>query len=158
MWPLSPPLHGARASYETCISLTRGMGAQKRRSRLTAAAGAIDTAGEDFRTAAAGQTLHTLDPEKFQIPGIGEEEKADKRASAIEELPLHPYLDHIDGQAWLAAEVVHEDGFVRLEFFVSPPPCWDQVLTARARNHFKLFGLRRTYALQANRFIGEIRG
>ncbi|MGW2607638.1 HNH endonuclease [Streptomyces mirabilis] len=230
MWPLSPPSHGARASYETCISLTKEMGAQKRRSRLTAAADAVEAAGENFRTAAADQTLHTLDPENFQIPGIGEEEKAvswiyqngmvsgpgrpiynelmsapehercplcghgivsqldhfmpkssypalcvdplnlipacsdcnkakaDKRASAIEELPLHPYLDHIDGQEWLAARVVHEDGCVRLEFFVSPPPSWDQVLTTRARNHFKLFGLRKTYALQANRFIGEIRG
>ncbi|WP_143094453.1 HNH endonuclease [Streptacidiphilus jiangxiensis] len=84
--------------------------------------------------------------------------KADKRASAIEDLPLHPYLDHVDGQEWLAANVVHEDRSVRLEFFVSPPPHWDRVLAARARNHFKLFGLRRTYALQANRFIGEIRG
>ncbi|MFD5410370.1 HNH endonuclease [Streptomyces nojiriensis] len=206
------------------------MGEQKRHSRLIAAADAVHTAGEDFRTAAADQTLHTLEPEKFQIPGFSDEEKpvswiyqngmvagpgrsiynqlmsapehercplcghgivsqldhflpkssypalcvdplnlipacpdcnkakSDKRAASLEELPLHPYLDRVDGQGWLDAKVVHEDGSVRLEFFVSPPLDWDQVLAARAQNHFKLFGLRRTYAVQANRFIGEIRG
>lgn len=230
MWPLPPPRHGARASYETCISLVREMGAQKRYSRLTAAIDAVDAAAEQFRSAADGQTLHDLVPENFQLPAIAEGEqavrwiyqngmvsgpgrpiydelmsapehercplcghgtvsqldhflpksgypalcvdplnlipacsdcnkvKADKKASVVEELTLHPYVDDIDGQTWLAASVVHEDDSIRLEFFVSPPPGWGQVMAARARNHFKLFGLRKTYALQANRFLGEIRG
>lgn len=231
MWPLDRPRHGARDSYETCISRTREMGTQKRRTRLIAATDAVEAAGEVFRAGAAEGFLHDLKPEEFQLPGIGQDEKVvtwvyengmvkggpgraiydelmaapehercplcghgtvsqldhfmpksrypalcvdplnlipacsdcnktkgDTKAGTAEELPLHPYLDNIDRESWLAARVIHEEESVRLEFFVSPPPGWDQVLTARARNHFKLFGLRRTYALQANRFIGEIRG
>ncbi|MER5758938.1 hypothetical protein [Streptomyces sp. NPDC002082] len=231
MWPLGRPRHGARDSYEACISRTREMGAQKRRTRLIAAADAVEAASEAFRSGAAAGSLHDLRPEEFQVPGIGHDEKVvtwlyengmvkggpgraiydelmsapehdrcplcghgtvsqldhfmpkssypalcvdplnlvpacsdcnkvkgDAKATRAEELPLHPYFDDIDTETWLAARVIHEDGSVRLEFFVSPPDSWDQVLADRARHHFKLFNLRRTYANQANRYIGEIRG
>jgi hypothetical protein len=84
--------------------------------------------------------------------------KGDTRAGTPTELPLHPYIDDIDSESWVDARVIHEDGSVRLEFFVSPPPAWDHVLAARCHNHFRLFGLRKAYALQANRQISEIRG
>ncbi|MFD4865301.1 HNH endonuclease [Streptomyces sp. NPDC058412] len=228
MWPLGRPRHGARDSYEACISRTREI---TRRTRLRAAADAVEAAGEAYRLGAAAGSLHALRPEEFQIPGIGQDEKAvtwvyengmvkggpgraiydelmaspkhgqcplcghgivsqldhfmpkssypalcvdplnlipacsdcnktkgDTKATRAEELPLHPYFDDIDSEPWLAARVIHEDGSVRLEFYVSPPDSWDQVLTDRARNHFRLFNLRKTYALQANWYIGEIRG
>lgn len=230
MWPLRPPRYGARTSYETCIARTREMGGQKRRTRLAAAADAVEASGDQFRAAAAEQMLHALLPEDFQIPGIRMDEKAvtwlyqngmvsgpgraiydelmsapenercplcghgtvseldhfmpksgypalcvdplnlipacsdcnrakgDTRAGTPAELPLHPYIDDIDNESWLDARVIHEDGSVRLEFFVSPPSAWDHILAARVRNHFRLFGLRKAYALKANGYISEVRG
>ncbi|MEU0946825.1 hypothetical protein ABZ379_29380 [Streptomyces canus] len=230
MWSLRPPRYDARTSYETCISRTREMGEQKRRTRLAAAADAVEASGDQLRAAAVEQTLHALDPEDFQIPGIRTDEKAvtwiyqngmvsgpgraiydelmsapenercplcghgtvsqldhfmpknsypalcvdplnlipacsdcnwakgDTRASTPDELPLHPYIDDIDSEPWLDARVIHEDGLVRLEFFVAPPAAWDNTLAARCRNHFRLFSLRKAYALKANGHISEIRG
>lgn len=69
---------------------------------------------------------------------------------------LHPYLDRIDQDAWLDAQVT-DRGSVWLEFFVSPPPHWERVLVERARYHFKLFGLAKLFAVQANRSVHSIR-
>lgn len=230
MWPLPKPRHDARSTYETCISNTKEMGSEKRRTRLDEATDAVQEASRRFREAATSRTLHALEPEDFRLPAFAPKEKVttwiytygmvagpgrdiynelmeapqDQRcplcghgvvhqldhhlpkthfhalcveplnlipacadcngvknaalAKTAEQTPLHPYLDDIDTDTWLAAKVVHEEGSIRLHFYVDPLPHWDTVLTARAQHHFKLFGLRRLYAIQANRFLGEIRG
>lgn len=76
--------------------------------------------------------------------------------SLAETTPLHPYLDRIDHDPWLEASVV-DSSPVRLDFFVSPPPGWQQILIDRTRHHFELFGLARLFALQANRTMSSIR-
>ncbi|MER6314385.1 hypothetical protein ABT237_11525 [Streptomyces sp. NPDC001581] len=75
MWPLPQPRHGARDSYTTCISRTKEMGEEKRRTRLTEATDAVEEAGQQFRQAAGTKTLHTLKSENFQVPGIEKKEK-----------------------------------------------------------------------------------
>ncbi|MDK0524027.1 hypothetical protein [Streptomyces sp. ML-6] len=81
--------------------------------------------------------------------------KGDQKPTTVETTPLHPYLDRIDDVTWLQAKVIH-DAPVRLEFFVTPPPTWGQGLIARATHHFTMFGLAKTYAVQANRTLRNI--
>ncbi len=70
--------------------------------------------------------------------------------------PLHPYLDRIDQDPWLDAQVTHSSP-VWLNFFVSPPPSWARILVERTRYHFTLFGLAALFAVQANRTVHSIR-
>jgi len=82
--------------------------------------------------------------------------KGEGLPSGADTTPLHPYLDRIDQDPWLEARVV--DGSpVRLDFFVSPLPGWEQVLIERTRHHFALFQLARLFAIQANRTVNNIR-
>ncbi|MET8299063.1 hypothetical protein ABZ729_36220 [Streptomyces sp. NPDC006678] len=69
---------------------------------------------------------------------------------------LHPYLDRIDEDTWLDAQVVHNSPSW-VNFFVSPPPGWVDVLVERTRYHFTLFGLARVFAVQDNRTVYNIR-
>ncbi|WP_333745593.1 HNH endonuclease [Streptomyces sp. IBSBF 2950] len=82
--------------------------------------------------------------------------KGEARPSSAETTPLHPYLDRIDHDPWLDARIMQSSP-IWLEFFVSPPPSWDHVLTDRARHHFELFGLSELFAIQANRTLSSIR-
>lgn len=82
--------------------------------------------------------------------------KGEQRPESAETTLLHPYLDHIDHDPWLEAEVTGGDP-VRLEFFVNPPPGWAHILRERTRHHFQLFGLAKLFAVQANRTINNIR-
>jgi hypothetical protein len=69
---------------------------------------------------------------------------------------LHPYIDRIDSDSWLDAEVTGEGGAI-LRYFVRIPPSWDSVLAARVRHHFDLLSLGRVYRVQANRTLASIR-
>ncbi|MFD9081658.1 HNH endonuclease [Streptomyces erythrochromogenes] len=83
--------------------------------------------------------------------------KGDRRPSTPETTPLHPYLDDIDGDAWLHARVV-EGPPPTLEFFVEPPASWSPVLAARARHHFAMLDLGTAYGERANSTISSLRG
>ncbi|MFI5690066.1 HNH endonuclease [Streptomyces sp. NPDC051636] len=82
--------------------------------------------------------------------------KGEGMPSGAEATLLHPYLDRIDHDPWLEARIA-DHSLVRLDFFVSPPPAWDQVLIDRTRHHFALFKLARLFAVQANRTVSGIR-
>ncbi|MFE4755470.1 HNH endonuclease [Streptomyces mirabilis] len=82
--------------------------------------------------------------------------KGDGLPSTAGTTPLHPYLDRIDHDPWLGAKVTVSSP-IWLDFFVSPPVTWEQVLIDRTRYHFALFGLARLFAVQANRTVSSIR-
>lgn len=82
--------------------------------------------------------------------------KGERVPSSAETTLLHPYLDRIDQDRWLEAKVV-ESSPLWLEFFVSPPSSWEQVLAQRTRHHFERFRLAERFAAQANRTLAGIR-
>ncbi|MCB5179810.1 HNH endonuclease [Streptomyces antimicrobicus] len=82
--------------------------------------------------------------------------KGERIPADAETTLLHPYLDRIDQDAWLHAQVA-DSSPVWLEFFVSPPSHWEDILIERTTYHFKLFGLARLFAVQANRTVHSIR-
>ena len=61
---------------------------------------------------------------------------------------LHPYFDDIDGDRWLAAEVILARP-AALRFFVEAPARWSVTLRSRVERHFQTFGLGRLYSLEA---------
>ncbi|QIY53158.1 hypothetical protein HEP86_01650 [Streptomyces sp. RPA4-5] len=71
--------------------------------------------------------------------------------SSVASGPFHPAL-------CTAPARIADSSPVWLEFFVSPPPSWDETLAERAQYHFELFDLSRLYAVQANRTLNNIRG
>lgn len=68
-------------------------------------------------------------------------------ANADEET-LHPYFDDIDGDRWLAAEVVLTYP-AALRFFVKAPAHWSAILKSRVERHFQTFGLGHLYSSEA---------
>ncbi|WUT01652.1 HNH endonuclease (plasmid) [Streptomyces sp. NBC_00708] len=82
--------------------------------------------------------------------------KGEKVPLSAETTLLHPYLDRIDQDRWLDARIV-ESSPLWLEFFVSPPSSWEQVLVRRTQYHFKRFRLAERFAAQANRTLAGIR-
>ncbi|MDX2291812.1 MULTISPECIES: HNH endonuclease [Streptomyces] len=82
--------------------------------------------------------------------------KGEHAPTGAETTLLHPYLDRIDEDSWLDAQVVHNSPSW-VAFFVSPPPDWAEVLVERTRYHFTLFTLAEVFALQANRTVSNIR-
>ncbi|MFF5019559.1 hypothetical protein [Streptomyces sp. NPDC001165] len=82
--------------------------------------------------------------------------KGERLPVDAETTPLHPYLDRIDQDPWLDANVT-DSSPMWLDFFVNPPPGWAQILIERTRHHFKLFSLGKLFALQANRTVNSIR-
>ncbi|MFF8513372.1 HNH endonuclease [Streptomyces sp. NPDC015492] len=82
--------------------------------------------------------------------------KGERVPTEAETTLLHPYLDHIDEDTWLDAQVVHNSPSW-VNFFVSPPQDWADALAERTRYHFTLFGLAKVFAVQANRTVNNIR-
>lgn len=68
-------------------------------------------------------------------------------ANANEET-LHPYFDDIDGDRWLAAELILERP-AALRFFVEAPAHWSATLRSRVERHFQTLGLGRLYSSEA---------
>ncbi|MCZ4120262.1 HNH endonuclease [Streptomyces sp. H39-S7] len=82
--------------------------------------------------------------------------KGERLPSCAETTPLHPYLDRIEHDPWLAARIV-DCSPLYLDFFVNPPCEWEQVLVDRTAHHFNMFKLAELFATQANRTINNIR-
>lgn len=68
---------------------------------------------------------------------------------------LHPYYDDVEKDLWLKARVLHSKP-PSLEFFVDPPTKWPQLLSERAKFHFKSFSLNSLYAIEAANELGNI--
>ncbi|MFI6967112.1 HNH endonuclease [Streptomyces sp. NPDC050255] len=82
--------------------------------------------------------------------------KGDKAPQTPETVTLHPYLDNIDDCPWLTARVVRESP-TWLEYFITPPGHWDELLTHRTSHHFEVFNLAELYSSQAGRNLNSIR-
>lgn len=69
---------------------------------------------------------------------------------------LHPYFDNLDGEIWLAAEVVAEvpAGF---RYFAAPPAHWAPLLKARVAAHLKELNLPVLFSSNAGSRLSEIR-
>ncbi len=74
--------------------------------------------------------------------------KSDEKICSPEFQALHPYYDNIEKDCWLKAKVLQSAPPV-VAFFVSPPPLWDDLLSARTKNHFSMFGLSLVYSVRA---------
>jgi hypothetical protein len=73
----------------------------------------------------------------------------------MEEL-LHPYFDKIENDPWLYARVIQSSP-PSVEFFVIAPSSWDDSLKLKTQNSFKIYELKRLYAVQAAVLLASIR-
>ncbi|WP_143959488.1 HNH endonuclease [Litoribacter populi] len=73
-----------------------------------------------------------------------------------EEETLHPYFDDVEGGSWLKMEILHCKPFV-IEYFVSPPNDWDELLKKRIKFHFKVYNLNELYSIHAQEEFENIR-
>lgn len=69
---------------------------------------------------------------------------------------LNTYFDDLGSRAWLRARIIAGRPYIA-EYYLSPLPSWSPEMTARAQAHFKMFGLQKLYASQANRHLAGIR-
>lgn len=69
---------------------------------------------------------------------------------------LNTYFDDLGPEPWLRARIIETTPYVP-EYYIDPQPAWAPELTARAQEHFDLFGLKKLYAAQANRYLAGIR-
>ncbi|WP_240805580.1 hypothetical protein [Streptomyces sp. A1547] len=90
-------------------------------------------------------------------------EKKDHAPTCYAEQIFQPYFDNIDDDRWLTARLITRsaDGRVYqakpldspaswvIEFYVSPPPSWDENLADRVKHHFETFKLAPLYEDQA---------
>ncbi|MFE5628058.1 hypothetical protein [Streptomyces sp. NPDC056543] len=78
MWPLDPPAHSARSSWETCTSRSRDTTTNEDLgTKLRKAADVAERAAKTFRAAAQSRTLHDLQAKDFEIDGIANRTVAD---------------------------------------------------------------------------------
>ena len=73
-----------------------------------------------------------------------------------EEVPLHPYFDHIDGDHWLVANVV-QTAPAATKYYIQTPARWNPVLTERLRRHFDELDLAILYGAEAAEELVNIR-
>ncbi|OOQ56660.1 HNH endonuclease [Mucilaginibacter pedocola] len=73
-----------------------------------------------------------------------------------DEETLHPYYDDIDADRWLKMRVLQTNP-ISVEFYVSRPAGWSDLLFKRVEGHFKSFGLKKLYATQAGRELVGIK-
>jgi hypothetical protein len=72
------------------------------------------------------------------------------------DVPLHPYYDDIDAEPWLSGRVI-ETRPSSVQFRVDAPDSWDDVLTARVKNHFRILRLASLYASESANELVNIR-
>lgn len=82
--------------------------------------------------------------------------KLDAAPTSAEDVALHPYYDDLGANRWLHARVVHTRP-AAVRFRLQAPPEWSNVLIARVRHHFRLFGLGELYAAEAAEELTNIR-
>lgn len=73
-----------------------------------------------------------------------------------EEETLHPYFDDIEGGNWLKMKILKCKPF-SIEYFVSPPSEWDELLKKRIHFHFKAYSLNELYSIHAQEEFENIR-
>lgn len=73
-----------------------------------------------------------------------------------EEVSLHPYYDDLGSAQWLFARVVQTRP-AAIRFRLVAPGGWNDVLTARVRNHLRVLGLAALYASEAAEELVHIR-
>ncbi|MET7889990.1 hypothetical protein [Streptomyces mirabilis] len=83
--------------------------------------------------------------------------KNDTAPGCAEEETIHPYFDNLGDVQWLSAQVI-EQAPAFLRFWVNTPPTWADLLAARVRYHFDVFGLAALYGAQASTLLAGIRG
>jgi hypothetical protein len=72
--------------------------------------------------------------------------------TVAEEVFLHPYFDHVEGERWLAARVI-EGPVAAVIFKTQAVITWPNVLNERVRRQFRMLGLASLYGAQAAREI-----
>lgn len=72
-----------------------------------------------------------------------------------EDQTLHPYFDDLGNERWLIADIQPSTPPTVL-FDIRAARAWDEVLTARVRNHFAVMGLAELYAAQAASELADI--
>lgn len=81
--------------------------------------------------------------------------KLDRLLTARSDQTLHPYFDHVEGEAWLTASVIDASPQAVI-YAATPPSTWPQDLQSRATKHFEVFGLADLYAAQAATEMAEV--
>lgn len=71
--------------------------------------------------------------------------KIDCIPTHAEQQTIHPYYDDIDSEMWLNAKLIKSSPPI-MDFFVSKPKKWSDLLGKRVENHFKTLGLSSLYA------------
>lgn len=70
---------------------------------------------------------------------------------------LNTYFDDLGPGMWLQARIIEGSPYIP-EYFIDPQPSWSSGIISRAHAHFEMFGLKKLYAAQANRFLAGMRG
>lgn len=75
--------------------------------------------------------------------------------ASVEQVILHPYFDHVEGERWLAARVV-EGPVAAVIFRTRAVAAWSDTLNERVRRQFGMLGLGLLYGAQAAREISGL--
>lgn len=80
-------------------------------------------------------------------------------ASKEEEQIIHPFLDKdiFFDEQWIKGKYIQDTNEIsRIEYFVEPPPDWNQKDKERVKNHFDLFELGVRYAIHAAQELSNV--
>ncbi|WAH55914.1 HNH endonuclease [Pseudomonas silvicola] len=76
-------------------------------------------------------------------------------AARAEDQTLHPYFDDLGNERWLIADIQPSTP-PTVSFDVRAARAWDEVLTARVRNHFAVMGLAELYVAQTSSELADM--
>jgi hypothetical protein len=76
--------------------------------------------------------------------------------TTAEDETLHPYYDDIETVQWLKMHVLQTNP-VSVAFYVEKHVGWSKLLSDRVEGHFKSFGLKRLYGIQAGRELAGMK-
>lgn len=81
--------------------------------------------------------------------------KSTSSAKSKDEQCLNPYFDELFffQDQWIFAKLAER----RIEYYVDPPECWDEVSVKRATKHFEEFGLAERYSIEAGEELANIK-
>jgi hypothetical protein len=79
-------------------------------------------------------------------------EKNDTKATTIEDLPIHPYLDDdkFFTTNWIKAVFKEDNNKAIFSYYVDSPTTWGIIDSRRANNHFNNFNLAKNYSIEAS--------
>lgn len=92
------------------------------------------------------------------VPACSDCNKAKRDAvpATAEDVPLHPYYDHLGEDIWLTATVLERQP-TALRFTITRSDTWDDTLYARVNHHFRSLGLAALFASEAAEELLNIR-